>query len=89
MVDYSKSKFANEIAEKYYEMSLDGSHDEEIGSVDELGWYAIFRAIDSTGKTVIVHEDSQGFVDAEEYTTEQGETAWYDIEREYETFGNE
>ncbi len=60
------SKFSSVLAEELYAQSLDGFSDNEFGSTSE----APFRhwvLLDST----ILTEDSQGFVDAEEFSDVQ------------------
>ena len=61
----------------------------DIGSVDELGWYACYSGlIRGRGPFhVIISEDSQGLVLGEYFDTEQElEKAWEGIEQEYEKF---
>jgi hypothetical protein len=73
------SKFNSPLAERLYELSLDGSQDAEIGDAETLGWYARFNR-----EFAILHVDSQGFVDAEEFETLSEFTlAWQGIEDEY------
>ena len=48
-------KFSSDLAEQLY----GETPDEQSGSVDELGWFGLFRK-----ERVILTEDSQGFVDA-------------------------
>ena len=70
-----------------YDMAGDGMLT-DIGSVDELGWYACYSGtIRGRGPFhVIVSEDSQGFVHGEYFDTEADmEKAWAAIEGEYET----
>ena len=66
--------------------------DDEIGSVDELGWYGKFSGkIKGRGPFhIIVNEDSQGFVSGEMFKSEKElNKAWREIEKEYETYYNE
>jgi hypothetical protein len=63
--------------------------DEEMGSVDELGWWGKFSGkIKGKGPFhIIVREDSQGFVYGEFYDTKKElESTWARFEREYEQF---
>ena len=48
------SKFDTPEAEALY---LESTPDEEVGSVEDFGWYGLYRA-----EHVILYEDSQGFV---------------------------
>jgi len=64
------SKFSDRIAERFYQLSLDGAHDEETGSVQELGWSAIFRM---RRASVILTEDSQGFIDSSVLSHDEAE----------------
>ena len=77
------------LAELLYEASLNGELDEEIGSVDELGWYG--RFIDRVDLLYyILTEDSQGFFSYQQYATlPELNVAWDEIEAMYETFDNE
>lgn len=49
-----------DLAERLYQDTLDGSYEDSFGSVDELGWYALIQAPDGS-RGFIVEEDSQGF----------------------------
>jgi hypothetical protein len=55
-------KYSTDLAERLYE----DTPDEQTGSVDELGWFAMFRE-----EKVILTEDSQGFVDAEQFDSDE------------------
>lgn len=57
-------KFDSEETEFYYNITLDGGADEEIGSVDGFGWYGRVG-------NFILSEDSQGFVDGTKYDTDE------------------
>lgn len=62
---------------------------DDVGSVDELGWYAKYSGkIKGRGPFhVIINEDSQGFVSGEFFDTDkQINKAWERIEKEYEDF---
>ena len=81
-MDYSKSKFENALAERLYELSLDGGQDDSIGSVDELGWAGRFN-----DERAVLTEDSQGFVWVEQHETDLTfEEHWQDILDLYEEF---
>jgi hypothetical protein len=63
--------------------------DEDMGSVDELGWYGRFSGkLKGRGPFhVIISENSQGFVGGEFFATERElMRAWSGIEQEYERF---
>ena len=59
--------------------------DDEIGSVDELGWFGRFDGkLKGAQVRAIVCEDNQGFVDVEYFdTTEALDRKWSDIENAY------
>jgi hypothetical protein len=79
------SKFGNALAERLHEISLEGGQDEEIGSVDELDWCGLF-----VKERAILVEDSQGFVDAIDYETEDELLkAWEGIEAMYSEYYGE
>jgi hypothetical protein len=66
--------------------------DDEIGSVDELGWYGKFSGkIKGRGPFhIIVNENSDGFVSGTFYDTpSQLKRAWARIEKEYENLADE
>ena len=55
-------KFSSDLAEQLY----GETPDETSGSVEELGWFGLFKK-----ERAILTEDSQGFVDAEEFSTNE------------------
>ena len=71
-------KFGSERAEEFYGLSLDGGYDECCGDVQESGLWAC--CFDS--ERVILTEDSQGFVDLEEFVCSEKEEAQADKEPE-------
>lgn len=76
-----------------YESSNEGGADEEIGSVDEIGWYALFtnfEASDGSKRHGILSEDSNGFVSfAESDTAEEAQAEFSQIVDEYNRFDEE
>jgi len=54
-------KFSSDLAEQLY----GETPDEQSGSVEELGWFGLFKK-----EQAILTEDSQGFVDVEQFSTE-------------------
>lgn len=76
------SKFDSEKAERLYDEAAQGFADDEIGSVQELGWAGLFKS-----ELAYIVEDSQGFVWIEEFDTEADvEAAWKEIEDTYEEY---
>ena len=87
-------KFPNDLAEALYQISLDGP-DEEMGSVDEMGWYGLLLGITPEemgefgqdvvdemegAQNFILSEDSYGFVDYEAFESEADAKArWEEI----------
>ena len=64
------SKFNSRVDEFAYMLSLDGSHDDEIGSVDELGWFCLFNTSEDpftpseeTIKSLQLDEDNVSFLE--------------------------
>jgi hypothetical protein len=55
-------KYSTDLAERLYEETPD----EQSGSVDELGWFGLFRE-----EKAILTQDSQGFVDVEQFDTDE------------------
>ena len=55
-------KYNSDLAERLYEETPD----EQSGSVDELGWFGLFRE-----EKAILTQDSQGFVDAEQFDSDE------------------
>ncbi len=79
-MNYSKSKFENEAAERLY--GLD--EDESIGAVHELGHA---RRFDDELSVLI--EDNVGFVWIDEFdSADELREAWADIERQYDEYYN-
>ena len=79
------SKFNSELAETLYEQSLECGPDEEIGSVDELGWFGLFE-----DELVILQEDSQGFVYAHQQANlNQNRLFWAIVENSYRNYYDE
>lgn len=79
-MDYGKSRFEDSQAERLHEISLEGGHDDEIGSVDELGWAGRFD-----DELTILTEDSQGFVWSDRYATRADlEAHWKELIDTYE-----
>ena len=93
-------KFSNSLEEFLYHQAGTGA-DEEIGSVDELGWFGLLTFKDdplivaNDGKrekfvAAIISEDSQGFVDHETYKTmREARAKWEGINRKYSRFYRE
>lgn len=83
-----KFESSGDIGKKLYEMVGEGGQDDELGDVQDFGWYGL---ITDTGikdaSHVIVHEDSQGFFDYTSYDTEREARAdWAKLESEYGDF---
>lgn len=92
-------KFPDELAEALYQLSLDGP-DEEIGSVQEMGWYGLLLGVtpEEVGEygeeaveqmegaqDFIISEDSQGFVDYESFeSSADARYRWEEIANEIE-----
>lgn len=75
--------------EKYATRYAYENPDEEIGSMDELGWYGRFSgSIKGRGPfLIIVNENSDGFVTGEFFPDrKEFDRAWRNIGREYEKF---
>lgn len=78
-----------DLGETLHGITLDGGCDEELGDVQDFGWYGLIIGFDN-GKGYIVSEDNQGFFDYEEFPTyAAAEKAWAGLEKEYETFCKE
>jgi antirestriction protein len=60
--------------------------DEEVGSVDELGWYGLVRHEDQPGGLILV-QDEQGFRKVREAPDDEAlDAQWTAIQQEYATF---
>lgn len=76
------SKFDSRLAENLYEDSLEGGADDDIGSVDELGWFGLFEE-----EKAILSEDGQGFVYLNEYGDQEAlDKAWNEIIDQYNQY---
>lgn len=87
--EFSISKYDTRTAERLDEDGF--GPDEEIGSVDELGWYGLYLPSLGDGywleEPVILYNNSQGFVYT--ITEDSGgtiEEKWSEILREYDEF---
>lgn len=70
------------VAKLLQDLSLDGSWlTDEIGSVDDLGWYG---RIDGKKYMFLMSMDHQGFFDYQVFRPELGERVWQDILNMYE-----
>ena len=82
------SKFSGAYAEELDESVNNGFSDDCIGSVDELGHYALFTdyTSEATGETIhaILYTNSDGFVDSTLYDTAvEARQDWKEIEQQY------
>lgn len=77
----------SELGEKLYEMTMTGC-DQELGEVDNFGWYGLLLDID--GKSYIVNEDNNGFFTYTEYDNSvSAQLAFSRLENDYEDFMSE
>ena len=77
--DPGKFEGESEIARDLYEASLDGFEDDQIGDVNEMGWYGRFNK-----ENAILSEDDSGFVHVEHFKNkEQLDRAWKEIQAIY------
>lgn len=76
------------LAEHLYELTMDGMLAEETGEVDgPIGWNGLLLTGD---RAFIVHEDSQGFFDYQEYDSERdARIAWSELETEASAYESE
>jgi hypothetical protein len=73
-----------ELAEKLYDITLDGGCDAELGDVQDFGWYGLIIEDD---KAYIVNENNDGFFTYTEYTSMlAARKAWLNIEADYNDF---
>lgn len=78
------SKYQDALTEKLYNRYLNGATDEEIGSVDELGWFGLFRNM--RGGHIIM-QDIFGNVYRESFrSTKKLEERWSYINYDYERY---
>lgn len=89
-----KFESSGELGEYLHEITMDSGQDEELGDVQDFGWYGLFNGIKVPGikKKVyaIVSEDSQGFWDVYEYnSSKEVMKAWDKLSHEYEEFMEE
>ena len=83
-------KFDSPLAERLYELSLDGLwHDDEASAGDGNGWACLFTNLITNACTFVVHailrEDSQGFVTCETFDSgEEAEEGWEGVREVYD-----
>lgn len=70
------------VGEVLYQLSACGP-DEQVGSVDDLGWYGLILG---KKRAWIVREDHFGFFDYETFTHEEARGKWDEIEDEYQDY---
>jgi hypothetical protein len=77
-----------DLGEMLYGITQEGGCEAELGDGQDFGWYGLLVNVESptvSGLSYIVSEDSQGFFDYTEFTTEQlARQAWGKLEKEYE-----
>jgi len=70
------------LAERLYDVTMDGGQDDEIGTVDELGWYGLI--LDFEGKSYVVEQDTYGFFTYSEFdSADAARTAFGQVEKSY------
>lgn len=78
-------KFQNELAYKYYELSMISEHDEELGNSYDYGWFAIFNE-----DRVIIQADVYGFVSASQYDDDDSLAyAWDQISSDWDDYDSD
>lgn len=86
-IKVDSTKYRSALDKDNWECVLDGNADEELGSSQDFGAYALL--IDPVRGGWIMWENSQGFVYSMWYNTEQeAREAWAALERQYEEFCN-
>ena len=69
-----------EMIEEAWEAAGNGYLDDQIGSVDELGWFGLYGS-------VILYQDSQGFRYSKVYSDrDEMDERWNDITEQYEMY---
>lgn len=71
------------LAERLWNITLDGGHESELGSVDEWGWYALVGDTETPG-FYILKCDSDGFV-----TIEHGPVEMHTADRLWKSYEKE
>ena len=93
-----EGNYNREFAEAIHDVFMNGFGDEELGDVQDFGWYGLADdlseyGIKIDGKLVvgaIANEDNSGFFGVETYTSEkQLKDAWNAIEKDYEKFSED
>ena len=87
-----------ELARVLYDFSLDSGQDEDVGAVDEGGYFMLFLGLTPKEvggkigkiKAAIVEEDSQGFVSASYYESDaEAQSAWDEIVDSFQGDGDD
>jgi hypothetical protein len=78
------------LGEYLHGLSLDGCLDNELGDVEDFGWYGLLIDIGENKKSYIISEDNNGFFTYQEYLDrEVCIENWQKLENEYDTFESE
>ena len=77
------SRYDTPKTEELHELSLNGGPDAELGDAQTFGWFGKMKS-HGNELPVILHEDSQGFVESFEYLTQwECDEAWEQLEAEW------
>lgn len=71
------------LAKRLYDITLDGGHESEVGSVDEMGWFALVGD-SATAGFYIIKQDNDGFV-----TIEHGPVEMHTADRLWRSYEEE
>lgn len=87
-----------ELCRVLYDFSLDSGQDEDIGAVDEGGYYMLFLGLTAKEvggniggiKAAILEENEQGFVSASYYDSDvEAQAAWNALVDSFQSFGDD
>lgn len=68
------------LVKRLYEITLEGGHESDMGSVDDVGWYALVGDSETAG-FYIIKQDSDGFV-----TLEHGPVETHTADRLWQSY---
>ena len=88
---YGPGKFSSNVEEYFYNMSMDYGPDDELGSVDEIGWYGLLLfkedpvlVDEEIVVAAIVYENSEGFIEVETFNDHEVATdKWLTLREEF------
>jgi hypothetical protein len=76
-----------DLGEALYQLVNDGGCDDELGDVQDFGWYGLVLPDDAGNAGYILFEDNNGFFEYQgPYTALEVNDLWRDLQAQYQEF---